>query len=92
MVGHKDLYISTFAAGKSRKQTCEVVKVVMETKEGDDLLLMLLTTPVICEPITCGAVKGSILNYEHLQGLELAETAREGELIEFDVLINLDRI
>ena len=56
----------------------------METKEGDDLLLRLLTTPVICEPITCAAVKASIRNYEHLQ------TAREGELIEFDVLIGLD--
>ena len=84
------MFIATFAAKSNRVQSCDVVKVIMEMKDGGELLLTLLTTAIICEPIVCRSLNESVRFYEHLHGIELAEPAGEGELIEFDILIGLD--
>ena len=68
----------------------DVVKAILETKEGEEVLLSLLTTPLICEPITYSSIGQSIWKYPHLQGIDLADPAVEVETIEFDVLIGLD--
>jgi hypothetical protein len=62
----------------------------MKTKEGEELSLILLTTPVICEPVNCEFVSDSVRNCKHLQNIELAKPAGDGETIEFDILIGLD--
>lgn len=49
--GRKDMFIAIFAAKSNRVQSCDVVKVIMEIKDGGKLLLTLLTTAIICEPI-----------------------------------------
>ena len=66
------------------------MKAILETKEGEEVLLSLLTTPLICERITYSSIGQSTCKYPHLQGIDLADPAVEGETIEFDVLIGLD--
>ena len=84
------MFIATFAAKSNRVQSCDVVKVIMEMKDGGELLLTFLTTAIICETIVCRSLNESVHFYEHLHGIELAKPAGEGELIEFDILIGLD--
>ena len=89
-VGQRELIISTFAASRSRKQICNIVKAILELASGEELLLSLLTTSIICEPIICQLSNEKAQQYQHLHNIKLAEPAREGELIEFDILIGLD--
>ena len=87
--GRKELFISTFGAKRSKSQLCDVVRATLVMRDGEELLLDLLTVPTICEPISC-ASNESIQQYEHLRGIELAAMVCDSEPIEFDVLIGLD--
>ena len=88
-LGRKELVISTFGNG-SRKQSCEVVKATLETREERDLELTLLVIPLICEPITSMALKDGIQGYDHLRDLDLEDSIGNGEVVNFDILIGLD--
>ena len=46
VLGRKELVISTFG-NESRKQSCEVVRATLETREERDLELTLLVIPLI---------------------------------------------
>ncbi len=49
-----------------------------------------LVVPFICNPLTSQLVTLSRDSYEHLLGLELADSADVSDVLEIDVLIGLD--
>ena len=88
--GKRDVNITTFGANESKGFTCEVVRVNVETREGKRVAMKLLTVPIICESLTGVSLSQCVQNYEHLQGLNLADEINEGESVEFDILVGLD--
>ena len=82
--------ITAFGSSKGNGQTCRIVKIGVETKEGSHRTMVLLIVPVICEPLTGTSLERSIESYQHLQGLELADSFNDRELIDIDILVGLD--
>ena len=89
-VGSSTMRITAFGSSKGKGQTCRIVKIGVETKEGSHRTMVLLTVPVICEPLTGTSLERSIESYQHLQGLELADSFNDRELIDIDILVGLD--
>jgi UDP-glucose 6-dehydrogenase len=61
----------------------------METTDGD-IELQLLTTPIICEPITAQPIALCANSYEHLSDLRLADSSDGKTAMEVDLLIGSD--
>lgn len=47
----RDMTISTFGATKTRVQTCEVVRVSVQAKDGERVTMKLFTIPIISESV-----------------------------------------
>ena len=52
--------------------------------------MQLLTTPVICEPLTAQPFPDFAEEYKHLSGLQFADVSNGATLREIDLLIGLD--
>jgi hypothetical protein len=81
--------IFTFGSARKALSDCEIVRVVMETTDGD-IELQLLTTPIICEPITAQPIALCANSYEHLSDLRLADSSDGKTAMEVDLLIGSD--
>ena len=54
--GQKDLSILMFGSTKKQVQSCQLVKVGLETNTGESLEVRLLSVPHICEPLSSSVV------------------------------------
>ena len=83
----KLLQIKTFGSTKSDDTSCDVVQVGIETRDDGTLSITAL---VICNPLTTQPIDHSGERYDHLWGLELADSADTSDILEVDVLIGSD--
>ncbi len=83
------LSILTFGSSDHTLSECQVVRVLLGTREGG-MELRLLTTPSICEPLTAQPVTLCANVYQHLSNLELAYPSDGSAVIEVDLLIGSD--
>ncbi|XP_011408774.2 PREDICTED: uncharacterized protein LOC105315733, partial [Amphimedon queenslandica] len=90
IVGKKDLIIATFGNTGGRRQSCKIAQAVLETNEGNTLVLNLMVVPLICEPLVGVSLNDCIRGYDHLKDLDLADPGTNGDVIELDILIGLD--
>lgn len=81
--------IYTFGSAKKSLSDCELVQVAMETMDGD-IELHLLTTPIICEPLTAQPIALCVNSYEHLSELRLADSSDGNAAMEDDLLVGSD--
>ena len=81
--------IFTFGSTKKSLSDCELVKVTMETIDGG-VELHLLTTPIICEPLTAQPLALCVDSYEHLSELRLADSSDGNDAMEVDLLVGSD--
>lgn len=81
--------VLTFGSRDEFREKCDIVKVAVVSKDGDELELKLLTIPVICEPLNRPSIQQCVQHHPHLSHLELADTGR-GTQIEPDILIGSD--
>lgn len=44
------LMIKTFGSGKEQVQTCDVIDLLLKTRDGENLQLTFLAIPMICDP------------------------------------------
>ena len=79
----RDVSIHTFGSTRERTQSCEIVNVGINTKEGPPLLFKLLTVPLICSQVSAVPVEFCHKTYNYLNSLELADTpdGEEAELL-----------
>ena len=77
----------TFGASEEKRQVCESVKVRRHNQEGEDQEVLLLTVPLIFEPVRQPSTPCCIEKYGHLRRLELVELEAD---IEPDILISSD--
>uniref|UniRef100_A0A1X7TCC6 DUF1758 domain-containing protein n=1 Tax=Amphimedon queenslandica TaxID=400682 RepID=A0A1X7TCC6_AMPQE len=90
IVGKKDLVIATFGNTGGRRQSCKIAQAVLETIDGNTLVLNLMVVPLICEPLVGVSLRDCIRGYDHLKDLDLADPGTNGDVIELDILIGLD--
>ena len=79
----RDVSIHTFGSTRERTQSCEIVNVGINTKEGPPLLFKLLTVPLICSQVSAVPIEFCHKTYNYLNSLELADTpdGEEAELL-----------
>ena len=88
--GTESLRIKTFGTTESNDTSCDVVQLGLNTKEGGTLKVTALVVPFICNPLASQPITHSGECYDHLLGLELADSAGACDVLEVDVLIGSD--
>ena len=84
------LRVKTFGTEKAQDKCCEVVELGVHTQTGETLKMAALTVPFVCNPVTCQPTQQAMETYEHLLGLELADSAEPEEELQVDVLVGSD--
>ena len=89
--GEKSLTFMTF--GSSRKQTrvCELVRLGLASKDATTKQLTLFAVPMICEPIACQPISFCQSDFDHLTGIDLADSSDGHASLQVDSLIGSDQ-
>lgn len=87
--GQKDLSILTFGSTEKQVQSCQLVKVSLETKTEESLEVRLLSVPHVCEPLSSSAV--DLEKYFAFENSELADELEYTGLKEPQILIGSDQ-
>ena len=69
---------------------CPVLNLGVVTKCESNLELHLLAAPTICEPLSQPPTIYAMQNFDHLAGLELADSSCDHDQLELNILIELD--
>ena len=80
----ESLRIKTFGSTEERETVCEAVELGLVTSNGERLKLSALAVPFICDPVTSQHISYSRECYDHLLGLELADSADAEDVLEVD--------
>jgi hypothetical protein len=86
----ESLRIKTFGNTATYNSSCDVVRLALETKDHGTLTITALVVPVICNPLTSQSISSSRECYDHLIGIDLADSADASDALEVDVLIGSD--
>lgn len=86
----ESLRIKTFGSSEERDTLCEAVDLALITKDRETLKLTALVVPFICDPVNSQSINHSLECYDHLVGLELADSADIDDSLEVDMLIGSD--
>jgi hypothetical protein len=89
-LSNESLHIKTFGASPGMETQCELVNLGVHVSNGEVIMLNALVVPFICNPITFQPISVSRERFDHLMGLELADSADAQESLEIDVLIGSD--
>ena len=79
--------INNFGNTTSKTSLVDQVKFLIKTKSHKSFCLQALSVPLICLPIKNQPVAFARENFEHLRGLDLADSGGEDEV---DLLIGSD--
>ena len=86
----ESLRTKAFGSTEEQESVCDVVELGLITKDGKTLRLPALVVPFICNPLTSQPISQSRESYDHLRGLELADSADAGDTLEVNMLIGSD--
>ena len=84
----RKMAVFTFGSTEKTINNCEIVRATLKTLDGE-IEMTLLTSPIICEPLTEQPLSLCVNSYEHLSDLHLADHS-DGSPIEVDLLIGSD--
>ena len=82
--------IKTFGSSVEKRQECDLVNLRVGTRNGGSVKITALAVPLICEPICSQPVNLARENFQHLSGLDLADSSHLGDTLEVDLLIGSD--
>ena len=71
-------------------QTCDVVRLRVETGSGPHVDLQLLLVLLICEPLSGHTVSCASERFSHLLRLKMADSSSLGDTLDINVLIGAD--
>ena len=86
----ESLRIKTFGSTEGQDTVCEAVELGLLTRDGETLKLTAMVVPFICNPLTSQPIRQSKEGYDHLLGLDLADSAEIEDVLQIDVLIGSD--
>lgn len=86
----ESLKIKTFGATETQSTSCDVVELCIISEGNQTLRLTALVVPFICNPLTFQPINYSVQSYNHLVGLELADSDETSDVLEIDMLIGSD--
>ena len=89
--GEKSLTIMTFGSKREQTRVCKLVRLGLATKDGTLKPLRLFTVPMICEPIACQPISICCSDFDHLTGIDLADSSGGYGSLEVDILIGSDQ-
>ena len=89
--GEQSLSIMTFGSTKEQTQVCSVVRLGLTSKDKVTIPLTLFAVPLICEPVTSRPISFCQNDFDHLVGIDLAESPDSCANLEIDVLIGSDQ-
>ena len=75
--GEQCMSIMTFGSNEEKPQVCKFVKVGLTLRGGETQELTLFAVPMICDPLASQPIAFCRSSYEHLSGLDLADTRKE---------------
>ena len=81
------MFIKTLGSENEDKLVYGVVRLGMALRDGTTFEMSLFTVPFICEPLSVQPICYAKDTYEHLSGLELADSSHEDEELNVDILI-----
>ena len=82
------LHLNTFGSASFDPRSCDVVNLQIETSNGGEVLdIVAYTSPVICSSLPAMV---NVCEYEHLDGLELADGDSHDSKKSIDVLVGSD--
>ena len=82
--------INVFGTKDEDATSCDVVQFQLSTEKGQLLNLSAYVVPLICSSISNQNTRFAQQSYEHLSGLNLADSANDGEEFDLDILIGSD--
>ena len=86
----EEMHIQTFGSENTRAQTVEMVKATISLKERGSTQVLFAAVPLICEPLSCQPIAYIKQKYNHLAGLDLADSSQVGDELQLDALIGSD--
>ena len=86
----ESLHIKTFGSTEGQDATCEAVDLGLIMKDGETLKVTALVVLFICDLLASQPINHSRDHYHHLLGIELADSADIGDILEVDMLIGSD--
>ena len=84
------MVIKTFGSSVGMQQTCDIVDLRIMTKEGSPLTISTVVVPHICDPVLTQHITLLKNAYEHLTGLDLANSGNDNGESAIDVLVGFD--
>ena len=90
MLRSDTLKINVFGTKHGDVTSCDVVEFQLSTESGQLLNLSAYVVPLICSSINNQNTRFAQQSYEHLSGLNLADSANDGEEFDLDILIGSD--
>ena len=82
--------IKTFGSSDDNKQSCDVVNLGFQLKDGDYLELPLFSVTFICVPLSSQVIDLLIPLHKHLADLDFADCPYVKGWVEIDILIDCD--
>ena len=79
-----------FGSTEGQDATCEAVDLGFITRDGEALKMTALVVPFICNLLVSQPINYARDHYDHLLGIELADSADLGYVLEVDMLIGSD--
>lgn len=89
--GEQRMSIMTFGSSEERPHVCDTVRVGVVMRDRQPKQLALCTVPHICEPLASQPINFCRDNYEHLSGLDLADSSDGSSRLKIDILIGSDQ-
>ena len=87
----RTMSILTFGVSDKKTRTYDVVRIGVTTKDGQEQEMEFICTPLICQPLTVQPIDLCKEKYQHLAGLDLADSNHgKDDLMEVDILIGSD--
>ena len=92
-LGTEKLLIKTFGSEESELKSCDIVKLCLKRIHDDvSIYLTAYAVDMICSPILNQPLRFATENYEHLQGLKLAENSYDSGSQDINILLGTDQM
>ena len=90
VIGKDSLLIKTFGESGARLQVCEIVQIAIETLNGTAVYVKTYVVPTICGPLSQQPTQLAREKFQHLQGLNLADSSPGDTDFPIDILVGAD--
>ena len=89
--GKQSMTVMTFGSTTEQRHLCELMRLNIALKNGQQKQFKLFTVPVICEPLSSQPVTLCQDTFDHIMNLDLADPSDGCSQLDVDILIGSDQ-